>query len=100
MAVLRLAGWLPGPAGHHGPERHPRRQGGGEQRIGADPYWYLFYLHVPGPCGYLGPTPPSQAPGVAVTAGDTLQIEFAVTCSSESPWDYAELGSKVAEAHV
>ena len=61
---------------------------------GADPYWYLFHLAVPGACGYLDPRPTSPAPGFTIMPGDTLDVVFAVTCSSGSPWDYDGLTSK------
>jgi hypothetical protein len=61
----------------------------GSSDSGADPYWYLFRLAVPGACGYLELRPASPAPGFTITPGDTLDVVFAVTCSSGSPWDYA-----------
>jgi hypothetical protein len=61
---------------------------------GADPYWYNFHLDIPGSCGYLDPRRPSSAPGFTITPGDTLDVVFAVTCSSGPPnWDYARLTS-------
>jgi hypothetical protein len=58
---------------------------------GADPYWYLFHLDIPAPCGYLGPRPSSAAPGFTITPGDTLDVVFTVTCASDTPWDYGKL---------
>jgi hypothetical protein len=55
---------------------------------GLDPYWYLFHLSVPDACGFLEPRPASpEVPGFTLAPGDTLDIEFAVTCSSD-PWGY------------
>lgn len=53
---------------------------------GLDPYWYLFHLDVVAPCGTLEPSPAPPAPAFLIEPDDTLDIEFAVTCSSESPW--------------
>jgi hypothetical protein len=58
---------------------------------GADPYWYLFRLDVPAPCGYLDPRPSSVAPGFTITPGDTLDVVFTVTCASGTPWGYGRL---------
>lgn len=51
------------------------------QESGADPYWYGFQLRdFPGNCSVRDPHP-YPAPGFEVLPGDTLDIEFAVTCS-------------------
>jgi hypothetical protein len=55
---------------------------------GADPYWYFFRLAVPEPCAYVDPAS-SSGTGWTITPGDTLDVEFAVTCREGSPRDYA-----------
>ena len=48
---------------------------------GGDPYWYRFYLEdVPSTCRADDPNP-SQG-GFTIAYSDTLEVEFAVTCSS------------------
>jgi hypothetical protein len=49
---------------------------------GADPYWYGFYLkNLPGTCRAQDPHP-YPLPGFEITYGDTLEVEFVVTCPS------------------
>ena len=49
---------------------------------GADPYWYDFELtDVPTNCSVQNPIPNPGPYYFTIPAGDTLHIEFAVTCS-------------------
>jgi hypothetical protein len=47
---------------------------------GGDPYWYRFYLgNLPVTCSAEDPHP-YPLPGFEITYGDTLEVEFVVTC--------------------
>jgi hypothetical protein len=49
---------------------------------GADPYWYDFELtDVPSRCRVQDPIPNPGPDHFAIPAGDTLHIEFTVTCA-------------------
>jgi hypothetical protein len=49
---------------------------------GGDPYWYDFELtHVPANCRVQNPVPNPGPNFFAMPAGDTLHIEFTVTCA-------------------